>query len=140
MKNVILTVVSLIGAAFAEIFGGWTGGLTTLVCFMAMDYISGIMAAGLFHNSPKSSDGRLESHAGFKGLCKKGMILLFVLISYRLDLMTNSNYIRDTLAIGFSINELISWLENMKLMGVDIPAYVFKIVEFVKNKVLNGKG
>jgi Phage-related holin (Lysis protein) len=54
---------------------------------MAADWITGLTVAGVFHKSPKSKNGALESRIGLKGLCRKGAMLLCVLVAYRLDLM-----------------------------------------------------
>lgn len=86
MKNAICTVSGVVGSIIASIFGGWTASLTTLLIFMALDYIAGLICAGVFHKSQKSESGALESRAGWKGLCRKGMILLLVLVGHRLDL------------------------------------------------------
>jgi toxin secretion/phage lysis holin len=104
MKEGICTAVGLIGSFIASLFGGWDTGLVTLIIFMAIDYISGLAVAGIFHNSKKTDSGTLESKAGWKGLCRKCMTLLFVLIAYRLDLAIGSSYIRDAVIIGFIAN------------------------------------
>lgn len=90
MKNYICTAAGVIGAGIANIFGGWSAGMTTLIIFMAIDYITGILVAGVFKASKNSATGGLESHAGFKGLCRKGVILIFVLIgAVKNDLFLN---------------------------------------------------
>ena len=71
MKTGICSAAGATGAVVAHFFGGWSSGLTTLIIFMAVDYISGLMVAGVFHNSPKTDSGTLESRAGWKGLCRK---------------------------------------------------------------------
>lgn len=85
-KNFDRTVIGAVGGAIASIFGGWDAAMTTLIIFMCIDYLSGLIVAGVFHASRKTDSGALESRAGWKGLCRKGMILLIVLIAYRLDL------------------------------------------------------
>lgn len=112
MKTGICSVIGAVGAAVAHFFGGWSSGLTTLFIFMAVDYISGLMVAGVFHNSPKTDSGALESRVGWKGLCRKCMTFVFVLVAYRLDLILNTNYIRDAVIIAFIANELISIVET----------------------------
>ena len=42
---------------------------------------------------PKSENGTLESRAGWKGLCRKGMMLFFVLVAEKLDQLTQTNYL-----------------------------------------------
>ena len=85
MKNAICTGVGVVGSVLASLFGGWTAALTTLLIFMGVDYVTGLIVAGVFHASPKTDTGTLESRAGLKGLFRKAMILVFVLIGYRLD-------------------------------------------------------
>lgn len=134
MKNAICTTAGAIGGVIASLFGGWDAGLATLVMFMAIDYVSGLVVAGVFHNSKKTTSGALESKAGWRGLCRKGMSLLFVLIAYRLDLAIGSNYIRDAVIIGFIVNETISIVENAGLMGVPLPKVINKAIDILTSK------
>ena len=108
--------------------------MATLLIFMVIDYITGMVVAGVFHKSGKSENGALESRAGWKGLCKKGMTLLFVLIAHRLDLSIGVSYMRDAVIIGFMANELISITENAGLMGVPLPAVITKAIDILKGK------
>lgn len=134
MKNMICATIGIVGSGIASCFGGWTAAMTTLLIFMVIDYITGLVVAGVFHKSKKTENGALESKAGFKGLCKKGMILLFVLIGYRLDLAVGTSYIRDAVCIAFIANELISIVENAGLMGVPIPSAITKAIDVLKSK------
>lgn len=138
MKEMILTVTGCLGAAIAAIFGGWSAGLTTLIIFMAVDYATGLIVAGVFHRSPKSDGGALESRAGWKGLVRKGVTLLIVLIACRLDIMLGVTYIRDAVVIAFIVNESLSILENAGLMGVPIPAAITKAIELLKDNSDSG--
>lgn len=138
MKELILTVTGCLGAAIAAVFGGWSAGLTTLIIFMAIDYATGLIVAGVFHRSPKSDGGALESRAGWKGLVRKGVTLLIVLIACRLDIMLGVTYIRDAVVIAFIVNEAISILENAGLMGVPIPSAISKAIELLKEKSETG--
>lgn len=134
MKNIICGIIGIIGGFIANAFGGWSAALTTLLIFMGVDYLSGLILAGVFHASPKSEDGTLESYAGWKGLVRKGMTLLIVLIGARLDLMLGVNYIRDAMVIAFCVNELLSIIENMGLMGVPMPEILANAIEMLKSK------
>lgn len=131
MKYGVCTAIGAVGGLIATLFGGWDDGLMTLVIFMAIDYVSGLVVAGVFHNSRKTETGTLESKAGWKGLCRKCMTLLFVLVAYRLDLMIGSDYIRDAVIIGFVANEAISIIENAGLMGVPFPEPIRKAIEIL---------
>lgn len=124
----------VIGSAIASFFGGWDAGLATLLIFMGLDYISGLIVAGVFKNSPKTDTGSLESKAGWKGLCRKCMTLIFVLVAYRLDLVIGTNYIRDAVIIAFIANETISLVENAGLMGLPLPAVITKAIDILQKK------
>lgn len=134
MKEGICTGIGVVGGFIASLFGGWDAALVTLLLFMAIDYISGLVVAGVFHNSTKSDTGTLESRAGFKGLCRKGMTILFVLIANRLDLALGVSYIRDTVIIGFMANELISIVENAGLMGLPLPSVITKALDVLTKR------
>lgn len=84
MKNTVVAGIGIIGSFISTLLGGWDTGLATLCIVMAVDYITGWIVAGVFKNSEKSESGGLSSSAGFKGLAKKGVMLLFVLVAYRL--------------------------------------------------------
>ena len=139
MKNAICTTVGILGSYVASLFGGWTASLTTLVVFMGMDYFSGLIVAGVFHNSPKTESGALESRAGFKGLIRKMMILVFVLIGHRLDIAVGTTYIRDAVCIVYIANELLSIVENAGLMGIPIPAVITNAIDVLKKKEVTDK-
>ncbi|NSE53663.1 phage holin family protein [Coprococcus eutactus] len=134
MKQFICTFIGMVGSAIASIFGGWDTGLVSLLIFMALDYVSGLVVAGVFHKSNKTDTGSLESKAGWKGLCRKCMTLVFVLVAYRLDLVIGTNYIRDAVIIAFIANELISLVENAGLMGVPLPAVITKAIDILQKK------
>lgn len=134
MKTRFLTLIGLAGSFIASLFGGFDAALVTLMWFMGIDYVTGLIVAGVFHNSEKTKDGTLESRAGWKGLCRKGVTLLVVLVACRLDLVMGSNFIRDAVIIAFIANETISIIENAGLMGVPIPAVIVKAIEVLKNK------
>lgn len=137
MKNAICTAAGIVGSFIASMFGGWTASLTTLLIFMAADYVTGLVVAGVFHNSPKTETGALESRAGLKGLLRKATVLLFVLIGYRLDLAMDVTYIKDAVCIAFMVNELLSIVENAGLMGLPIPSVVTNAIDILKKKSTN---
>ena len=134
MKYDFMVIIGIVGSFVASLFGGWDSALTTLLIFMGVDYITGLIVAGVFHNSGKSKTGALESRAGWKGLCRKGVTLLIVLVGCRLDLVMGSNFIRDAVVIAFIANETISIVENAGLMGVPIPSVIVKAIEVLKKK------
>ena len=131
-KQMICTAVGAVGRFIASIFGGWDTALATLLIFMAVDYITGLLVAGVFHASPKSENGALESKAGFKGLIRKGLVLVVILVACRMDMLLGVNYIRDAACIAFIVNELISMVENFGLMGVPFPEPIKEAIELLQ--------
>ena len=82
MKTSLLTTIGAFGGALTTIlFGGWNTATATLFIFMAIDYLTGVLNALIFKNSDKTITGGLSSKVGFKGICKKLMIILFLLIA-----------------------------------------------------------
>ena len=137
MDNIKIWVTSAIGAVggfISAAFGGWTSAMATLIIFMAIDYITGLLVAGVFKKSKKTKNGALESRAGFKGLCRKGVMLLIVLVACRLDIELHTTYIRDAVCIAFIANETISVTENAMLMGLPFPKALRGAIELMNTR------
>jgi len=134
MKHTICTILGMLGGIITGAFGGWDGAFVTLLIFMSIDYVSGLGVALIFKNSPKTKSGGGSSRVGWKGLCRKGMILLIVLVAYRLDLVLGTEYIRDTVIIGFIANETISITENAGLMGVPLPKAIQRAIDILNDE------
>lgn len=135
MKTRIFPILAVIGSAIAKYLGGWDTALQTLILFMAIDSISGWVVAAVFKKSPKTENGALKSETGFKGLFKKGQILLIVLIATRLDILIGTeDLVRNTAIIGFCLNELVSIVENTGLMGIPLPSIITQAIDILKKK------
>ena len=134
MKETFCTLFGLLGAALSWAFGGWDAALTALVICMGVDYISGSIVALVFHNSRKTSSGAYNSAYGLKGLCKKGLMLLFVVVAVQADRLLGADYVRDAVCIGFCVNEIFSIVENLGLAGVPLPKAVTKALEQLQTK------
>lgn len=134
MKNKICSVIGLVGGGISALLGGWNGAVITLVVCMAVDYVTGLMVAGIFHASPKSNGGGLESIAGWKGLTRKFVTLLIVLVANQMDQLLGVNYIRDAVIIAFCANECISIVENAGLMGLPIPKVLKNAIDLLQSK------
>lgn len=132
--NVLYSLVGAIGGFVAMAFGGWSDALITLIVFMALDYVTGLIVAGIFKKSKKSENGALESRAGFKGLCRKGVALMIVLVAVRLDIVMHTTYIKDAVIIAFVANESISIIENAGLMGIPVPGIIARAIDVLRNE------
>ncbi|MDF2906850.1 MAG: toxin secretion/phage lysis holin [Herbinix sp.] len=134
MKQILCSIFGAVGSGLAYLFGGWDAALITLVIFMGIDFITGLIVAGVFKKSTKTETGALESKAGFKGLCRKFMIFFYVLIATRLDMMLGGEFIRNAVIIGFIVNETISITENAGLMGLPLPKSISGAIDLLKKK------
>lgn len=134
MKATLCTILGIVGAAITALLGGWDMALKTLCIFMAIDYISGLIVAGVFKASTKSESGALESRAGLKGLLRKMAMLCAVLMAYYLDRVAGTDFVRDATCMGFIANEALSIIENMGLMGVPIPEVIVNAIDVLKSK------
>ena len=132
--NILYSLVGAVGGFVAMVFGGWSDALITLIVFMALDYVTGLIVAGIFKKSKKSENGALESRAGFKGLCRKGVALLIVLVAVRLDIVMHTSYIKDAVIIAFVANESISIIENAGLMGIPVPGIIARAIDVLRNE------
>lgn len=96
------------------LWGGWDVALKTLLLFMLLDYLTGLICAAKFKC--------LSSAIGFNGILKKVMILIVVAVAFNLDNMTGTNGLARSLVIFFYVSmEGISILENAARMDVGIP-------------------
>ena len=114
--------------------GGADGALMALMILMLIDYASGMFVALVFKKSPKTSSGAASSNAGFKGICKKIMMLLIVLLAYRMDILLGMDYIRPATIMAFLVNEGVSITENAGLMGVPVPLPLKNAIDLLSAK------
>ena len=134
MKETVCTAIGLIGSLVTSLIGGWDVPMKALVICMIIDYISGLMVAGIFHKSKKSDNGALNSSIGMKGLCKKCMVLFWVIVMAQVGKVTNMEYLRNAVIIGFIANEFISIAENSKLMGIPLPKPIFNAIDVLTER------
>lgn len=109
-----------VGGFLNTLIGGFSIPLQTLLILMILDYATGIIK-GYYKKE-------LSSSMGFKGLLKKFSILFVVILAYQIGVLTNQPVIRDMACIFYIVNEGISILENLAMIGIPIP-------EFLKDKL-----
>ncbi|TWH49578.1 holin family protein [Sporomusa sp. KB1] len=107
--------VSIVGTVFCYVVGGWDGLIEALVFAIGIDYVSGMLAAYI------NPDSQLNSQRGFRGICKKIMILLLVVLAHFLDQATHQEVIRTAVIWFFLGNEGLSIIENAAKAGLPIP-------------------
>ena len=108
--------VATVGTAITWLFGSWDTALMVLICFMVLDYATGLLRA--YINKEVSSD------IGLIGIARKAVIFVVLIVAVLLDRLLNTgNWVYRTLVSYFYIaNEGISLLENCAGLGLPIPA------------------
>ena len=121
MKDTVSAWIGLGAGVISWLAGGFDTPILALVVCMGVDYVTGLIVAGVFHSSPKTPGGGLDSRVGWKGLARKFVTVLIVVVANLADILLELSYVRDAVIAGFCANECISILENAGLMGIRIP-------------------
>lgn len=124
--NDISVGITAIGGFLSIIFGGFDNLMITLICFIALDYITGILSA--IYNK------KLSSKIGFKGIIKKVVSLLVVCVGVLLQNKVGIPSVRDMIILFFISNEGISILENVSNTGLKIPPKLKKILKQIRSE------
>ena len=134
-RDVVIGLFSLAGGLLLSLLGDWDILLTVLVCCMGVDYVTGMIVAAM-GKSPKTEHGGISSSVGFKGILKKVIIMLMVLLAALVDRVigTNAHTFRTMACLFYISNEGLSALENSALAGVPWPARMKHALELMKNK------
>ena len=140
MRDAISAAAGVAAGLLSGIVGGFDTPILVLVVCMGVDYVTGLLVAGVFHASPKTSGGGLDSRVGWKGLARKFVTLLIVVIANLADVLLELHYIRDAAIIGFCANECISILENAGLMGIRIPRVLTAALEKLSEEAEDDPG
>ena len=140
IKDMVLAALAAVGSAIAGALGGWDSALSTLLILMAIDYVTGVLVAAVWHKSSKTATGGVSSAAGFKGLLRKAVILLMVLLGAMMDRTMGIDYVRTAVCLFYIANEGLSILENTAIMGVPYPAFVENMLDVMRRKAGEGGG
>ena len=111
----IQMAVAAIGGWLGYFLGGMDGLMIALIIFMALDYITGLMCAVI--------DKKLSSAVGFKGICKKVLILMLVGVANVMDVhvVGTGSALRGAVIAFYLSNEGLSLLENAAHIGLPFP-------------------
>ncbi|TCL53909.1 holin family protein [Kineothrix alysoides] len=61
LKGFLILTIGGIGSMVTNLFGGWSEDLTTLLIFMGVDFVMGLLIAAVWHKSGKSETGTLSN-------------------------------------------------------------------------------
>jgi len=111
----IKAALAAVGGVFSYVYGPFDTLLIILLCFVSIDYITGVMGAAVCKE--------LSSAVGFKGLVKKIMVFALVGVGALLDkaLPDMHGALRAAVCLFYIANEGISILENASKIGLPIP-------------------
>ncbi|MBR5529177.1 MAG: phage holin family protein [Oscillospiraceae bacterium] len=133
--NTIQIVFAAVGGWLGYFLGGFDGLLYALIAFMVVDYITGVMCAVV--------DKTLSSAVGFKGICRKVLILALVGIAHILDanVIGDGSVLRTAVIFFYISNEGVSLLENAAHLGLPIPEKMKEILVQLHDRKSNpGEG
>lgn len=135
MWTSILSGLAAVGGFILGLYGEWDALMTVLVYCMAVDYLSGLLVA-IMGRSKKTDGGGLDSKVGFKGLLRKVIIMLVVLLAALVDKAMGSggSAFRSMACLFYIANEGLSILENTALAGVPWPDGIKNVLEQMKDK------
>ncbi len=121
--------ITAVGGWLGYFVGGMDGLLTALLILMTIDYITGIMCAIV--------DKQLSSAVGFKGICKKVLILMLVGVAHVVDLhvVGTGEALRSAVICFYLSNEGVSVLENAGRLGLPIPEKLKAILAQLHDKL-----
>lgn len=135
----ILELLAAAGGAIASFFVNMPPLVWILIAVMSIDYITGLIC-GAMGVSEKTENGYLKSHEAFKGLLKKSLILLVVLLASLLDMAVSKGAgiqfeaVMGAACLWFIASEGLSILENVARMGVPVPKIMLRLLEIMKDK------
>lgn len=111
----IQVLLSVIGGGIGFFLGGMDGMLTALMTFMVLDYLTGVMCAIV--------DKKLSSAVGFRGICRKVLILVMVGMAHMVDqyMIGTGSALRGIVIYFYLSNEGLSLMENAAYLGLPIP-------------------
>ncbi|MBD5113552.1 MAG: phage holin family protein [Ruminococcaceae bacterium] len=126
--NTVQGIFTVLGGWLGYYLGGCDGLLIALVVFIVTDYITGLMCAAI--------DKKLSSAIGFKGICRKVLILILVGIANILDIQIigTGNILRTAVIFFYLSNEGVSLLENSAHLGLPVPKKLKEILEQLHNR------
>ena len=127
MKEVLQSILAVIGTVLIYLLGGFDIALTCLLIAIVLDYISGMLKAIITK--------QVSSKIGFKGVLKKVAILIIVMLAVLIDKVTGETGAIRTLVIYYFVaNEGLSVLENLGQAGVPIPQGIKKTLKVMKKE------
>lgn len=138
LKSIVSIVTGTIGSLLINLIGKPTDDIIILIVLMIIDLIVGFLISAIWQKSSKTDSGKLSSSVMFKGIVKKFLTLVIVVIAYQLDILLAMNVIRHIVIIAFIVEEILSITENIAITGIKIPTIITKALDVLEKEVKNG--
>lgn len=135
VKYLIELIISSLGTMLINIIGKPTDELMILLLLMVIDLITGTLVSAIWHKSSKTKSGKLSSRVMFKGIVKKILTLVIVVIAYQLDILLNIDMIRYIVIISLIIEEVLSVIETIALTGIQVPTIISKGLDILERRI-----
>lgn len=143
IKTVLVGVIAVIYAFIANIFGAFTPLLIITLVAMFADLITRIYAARV------RPDEEVESKLVIKGIYKKLGMCMLIILALLLDMalliladvigisVISKIMVTALVMAWLLVRELISNAENLQHAGIELPAFLIKILGIAKDKIDN---
>ena len=135
VKQVISLVIGALTTGLFKLIGEPTQDLKILLLLMVIDLIVGFTVSAVWHKSSKTKSGKVSSKAMFKGIVKKILTLVLVVVAYQIDILLGYDIIRHIAIIAFIVQEIISIIENIAITGIKSPDIITKALDVLERSV-----
>ena len=135
VKQVISLVIGALTTGLLKVIGEPTQDLKILLLLMVIDLIVGFTVSAVWHKSSKTKSGKVSSKVMFKGIVKKILTLVLVVVAYQIDILLGYNVIRHIAIIAFIVQEIISIIENITITGIKSPEIITKALDVLERSV-----
>ena len=138
VKQAISLVIGALTTGVLKVIGEPTQDLKILLLLMVIDLIVGFTVSAVWHKSSKTKSGKVSSKVMFKGIVKKILTLVLVVVAYQIDILLGYNVIRHITIIAFIVQEIISIIENIAITGIKTPDIITKALDVLERSVKDG--
>lgn len=135
IKQVISLVIGALTTGIYKVIGEPTQDLKILLLLMVIDLIVGFTVSAVWHKSSKTKSGKVSSKVMFKGIVKKILTLVLVVVAYQIDILLGYDVIRHVAIIAFIVQEIISIIENISITDIKVPDIITKALDVLERSV-----
>ena len=121
--QIIDWVAMTAGVLLGFLYGDITPLMYSLIAMVALDFMTGIMAAG--------TRREIASGKMFKGLMRKFLILVLVAVAHVIDMYVTNTFpvLQSAVMLFFIAHEALSIIENAAALGLPIPKKLMEVLE-----------